>query len=72
MSKGEYIVVEKGEIKEYDDFNNIPEDIDNIIKFLPEIPEGPHTHEEHELIDSFNDVFQEKMNKLRKKWQAHQ
>jgi len=69
VSKGEYIAVVAGEIKEYDDFNDIPEDIDNIIKFLPEIPEGPHTDEQHHLIESFNDIFQERMNKLRKKWQ---
>jgi hypothetical protein len=61
MSQGEYIIKIGNELKTYTDFNDIPDKFDHIIKFLPEIPEGPHTHEEHELIESFNDIFQSLM-----------
>ena len=44
-------------LAEYDHYENIPNDFDHVIEFLPEIPLGPHTQEQHEEIDSWNDKF---------------
>ena len=44
-------------LAEYDLYENIPDDFDHVIEFLPEIPLGPHTPEQHEEIDSWHDKF---------------
>ena len=44
-------------LAEYDHYENIPDDFDHVIEFLPEIPLGPHTQSQHEEIDSWNDKF---------------
>ena len=44
-------------LAEYDHYENIPDDFDHVIEFLPDIPLGPHTQEQHEEIDSWNDKF---------------
>jgi len=45
------------QLVEYARYENIPDDFDHVIEFLPEIPPEPHTHEQHEEIDSWNDKF---------------
>ena len=55
---GHRFVIMRGNIlAEYDLYENIPDDFDHVIEFLPEIPLGPHTREQHEEIDSWNDKF---------------
>ena len=44
-------------LAEYDLYEDIPDDFDHVIEFLPEIPPGPHTQEQHEEIDSWTDKF---------------
>ena len=44
-------------LAEYDCYEDIPDDFDHVIEFLPEIPLGPHTDRQHEEIDSWNDKF---------------
>lgn len=44
-------------LAEYDRYEDIPDDFDHVIEFLPEIPPGPHTDEQHEEIDSWHDKF---------------
>ena len=44
-------------LAEYDRYEDIPDDFDHVIEFLPEIPPGPHTSEQHEEIDSWHDKF---------------
>lgn len=51
----EFVILRNGIIETYDKYEDIPETFDNVIKFLPEIPPGPHTHEQHEEIDSWNE-----------------
>lgn len=63
--KGVYKVLVDGELKTFYDYNDIPIEFDNLIKFEPEIPEGPHTHEEHEMIDGLNDVIRDLMKRER-------
>ena len=55
---GHRFVIMRGNIlAEYDFYENIPDDFDHVIEFLPEIPLGPHTQAQHEEIDSWNDKF---------------
>jgi hypothetical protein len=55
----EFVVLLNGELKTYTKYEDIPERFDNVIRFIPEIPEPPHTHEQHEEIDSWNERLQE-------------
>ena len=56
---GEYTVKIGDKIFEYTNVNDIPEKFDHLIKFVPTSPPGPHSEEEHELIDSFMIKFKE-------------
>ena len=56
-----FVVLVDNELKTYDKYEDIPEVFDNLIKFLPEIPEPPHTEEQHEEIEGWNDKFQRLM-----------
>lgn len=59
----EFVVLRKGVLETYDKYEDIPEDFEHIIKFLPDIPDGPHTDEQHEEIDSWNDKLKELLKK---------
>lgn len=50
-----------GELKTFTNYNDIPDKFDHVIKFLPDPVPGPHTHEEHELLDNWNDKLQRLM-----------
>ena len=39
---------------EFSNYDDIPE-FDNLIRFEPEIPPEPHTEEQHEEIEKWND-----------------
>lgn len=56
--KHEFVILRKGVLETYDDYEKIPVDLDHIIKFLPFIPDGPHTHEQHKEIDLWNEKLQ--------------
>ena len=61
----EFVILVNGELKTYNNYDDIPDDFENVIKFLPEIPDGPHTHEQHEEIELWNKRFQQLMEKER-------
>ena len=52
-----FVIMRNDVLEAYDRYENIPDDFDHVIEFLPEIPLGPHTQEQHEEIDSWNDKF---------------
>ena len=52
-----FVIMQDDELVEYDQYEDIPDDFDHVIEFLPEIPPEPHTHEQHEEIDSWHDKF---------------
>jgi hypothetical protein len=66
--KGEFVLIVKGELKTFNDYNDIPDDFDHVIKFIPEVPPGPHTHDQHEEMDKWSDLLQKLMEKERKKY----
>ena len=49
----EFVIKRNGVLETYTDYDAIPKDFDHVIKFLPEIPPPPHTHEQHEEIDQW-------------------
>lgn len=51
----EFVIMVEGELKTYSNFDDIPEIFDHVIKFIPEIPDGPHSDEQHEALDQWND-----------------
>ena len=50
-----------GSLETYTEFAAIPRDFEHVIEFVPEIPPGPHTDQQHEEIDGWNDRLQELM-----------
>ena len=52
-----FVIMHDNILAEYDLYENIPDDFDHVIEFSPEIPPEPHTPEQHEEIDSWNDRF---------------
>jgi len=57
----EYVIAIKGKVITYNNFDDIPEKIDFVVKFNPMIPSAPHSEEDHEYLES----IQEKLNILR-------
>jgi hypothetical protein len=52
-----FVIMRGNALAEFDRYEDIPDDFDHVIEFLPEIPPGPHTDEQHEEIDSWHDKF---------------
>lgn len=65
--KGIFVFLIDGKLETFNDFRDIPKEFDHVIKFLPEIPEPPHTEEQHKEIDSWNERLQNLMKKEREK-----
>ena len=59
----EFVILVNGELITYTKYEDIPEIFDNVIRFVPEIPEPPHTHDQHEEIDSWNNKLKELMKR---------
>ena len=55
----QFVILLNGELKTFNTFENIPERFDNVIRFLPEIPEPPHTKEQHKEVDTWNEKLKE-------------
>ena len=58
-TKGEFVVINKGETTTttYDDYTNIPQPVEAVVKFQGTLPEAPHNINEHAQIQELNDVF---------------
>ena len=66
MSEFQFII--NGELVTFDKYEDIPDEFEHVIKFLPDIPEpvnDDHTDEEHEELAKWNDRLQELMEKER-------
>lgn len=55
----QFVVLNNERLETFVNFEDIPERFDNLIKFLPEIPPAPHTHEQHEEIEQWNNKLKE-------------
>ncbi len=63
MAEFQFII--NGELISFDNWENVPDEFDHVIKFLPDIPEDPHTEDEHEELALWNDRLQQLMEKER-------
>jgi hypothetical protein len=59
----EFVILKNNKLETFTKYEYIPEKFDNLIKFLPEIPEPPHTHEQHEELDLWNERLKELMKR---------
>ena len=58
--KGEFrIKLHDRSIVVYDNFEDIPDKIYKVLKFIPEYPPSPHSEEEHKLIETFDSKLHE-------------
>ena len=66
MAEFQFII--NGELVTFNKYEDIPDEFEHVIKFLPDIPEpvnDDHTDEEHEELAKWNDRLQELMEKER-------
>lgn len=61
-----FVILINDELKTYDNFDDIPMVIDNVIEFLPEFIPPPHTEEEHHINSQWEDKLKELMKRERK------
>lgn len=54
-----FVILRNGVLETYNKYEDIPESFENVIEFIPEIPDGPHTEDEHEMIHQWNDKLME-------------
>lgn len=63
--KGVFEFLINGELKTFYDYGEIPKNFDHVIKFIPEIPNGPHSEDQHNEINQWNERLQQLMAKER-------
>ena len=52
-----FVIMRNSVLEVYDRYEDIPDDLDHVIEFLPEIPPEPHTLQQHEEIETWSDLF---------------
>ena len=68
MASFKFVV--NGELVSYDSYEDIPNDFEHVIEFVPDMPEpegedGNHTEEQHEAMSVWNGRLQKLMEKER-------
>ena len=68
MAEFQFII--NGELVTYDKYEDIPDEFEHVIRFLPDVPEpegedGNHTEEQHQAMSVWNGRLQELMEKER-------
>ena len=46
-------------VQVFDNYDDIPETFENVIRFEPEVPPEPHTEEQHHEIEQWNNKLQQ-------------
>ena len=60
-----FVIKDRGEIHQFDRYEDIPDRFDHVIEFAPEIPPGPHSHAQHREIEQWNDLLKDLMRRER-------
>ena len=60
---GEFVVLKDKKLLKFTKYSDIPESFEHVISFKPDYPEGPHTREEHDFMETFNSKLQELMKR---------
>ena len=58
---GEFTVMINGELVTYTNYNDIPDTFEHVIKYAADWPEPPHTQEDHDYMETFNNKLQRLM-----------
>ena len=56
-----FVIMQDDKLYEYTDYEQIPDQFDHVIEFAPEIPPGPHTDQQHEEIEQWQNKFERLM-----------
>ena len=56
-----FVIMQDDRLYEYTEYEQIPDQFDHVIEFVPEIPPGPHTDQQHEEIDQWQVKFKRLM-----------
>jgi hypothetical protein len=59
----EFVILRDGILETYDKYEDIPESFDNVIRFIPDFSEDPHTEEEHEELSFWSIKLKELMGR---------
>lgn len=60
-----FVIMVNGKLHTYHDYDDIPDEFDHVIEFVPEVTAGPHTNDEHEALHEWNEKLQKLMEKER-------
>tara|TARA_Y100000296_G_C5167152_1_gene255310 strand:+ start:547 stop:750 length:204 start_codon:yes stop_codon:yes gene_type:complete len=63
MAEFQFII--NGELVTFDKYEDVPDEFEHVIKFLPDIIPEPHTEEQHEEMAQWNTRLQKLMEKER-------
>ena len=63
---GTFVVKRDGELIEVDRCGDLPDEFDHLIRFEPDIPEAPHSINDHEMMSKWTDYLQELVAKENK------
>jgi|TARA_X000000950_G_scaffold270915_1_gene351331 hypothetical protein len=55
----QFAILIDGKVQVFDNYDDIPETFENVIRFEPEVPPEPHTEEQHHEIEQWNDKLQQ-------------
>ena len=55
----QFAILIDGKVQVFDNYDDIPEIFENVIRFEPEVPPEPHTEEQHHEIEQWNDKLQQ-------------
>jgi hypothetical protein len=58
-----FIIKKEGVLTTYNKYEDIPESFDHVIKFVPDIPPGPHNQQQHNEIEDWNNKLEELMRR---------
>ena len=64
--KGTFVVKRDGELIEVDRCGDLPDDFDHLIRFEPDIPEAPHSINDHEEMSKWTEYLQELCSRQKK------
>jgi hypothetical protein len=63
-----FVLIVRGELITYNRYEDLPDDFDHVVEFVPDIPDGPHTDEQHEEIHKWNHRLQDLVAKENSKY----
>lgn len=63
---GTFIIRDGDKVITYNNYKDIPKTFDNLIKFDPDIIPPPHREGEHEINETWYEVFNELVKRQRK------